>query len=137
MDLVLDVLDLADKLGSVFSALFGLLGVLLTAWGLWEPAKRQGRRARSRLRTRRLGLRRRRAGPDETTLRAGTSTRGGLYIPTRSESVPDSRHLPTGHGGYGSPHQPRFGPVVWWPRRLAVVAAGLVLLALATVTWLL
>lgn len=128
------VLDLADKLGSVVSAVFGDLGLLLTALGLWLPG-RQRRRA----------LRRRNNIDD-------TSTSTGLQIPDRADWVPDSRHLPPHPSGIRLPpggHQPPFGASQprdptgprairwrrWVPRPL--VAAGLALLALAVVTLLL
>lgn len=133
MDLVL---DLADKLGSVVSAIFGGLGLLLTALGLWLPGW-QRRRAQ-----------RRRNNIDDT------STSTGLQIPDRADWVPDSRHLPPHPPGIRLPpggHQPPFGAnqpwdptgpraTRWWrwgsiPRQLVI--GGLVLLALAVVTLLL
>lgn len=123
-------LDVADKLGSVFSALFGLLGVLLTALGLWEPAKHRFRRARTRALNAYEERRERRKRRRGRMPRAGTSTRSGIYIPTRGESVPDSSHLPSRPRRiWVDPHM-RGGPVWHW-RRLVVVVVGLTLLALA------
>ena len=76
------MLDVADKLGSVVSALVGLLGMALTAHGL------------------RLQRRDRAAAPSELPLpnpdAQNSEAQGptGLYIPHRSGWVPDSRHPP-------------------------------------------
>ncbi len=139
MDLVL---DLADKLGSVLSAVFGGLGLVLTALGLWLPGW-QFRRSLRRL-----------DDTDDDDIDDASTPPTGLQIPDRAEWVPDSHHLPSHPPGIRLPqggNQPRFDPNQprdstawrgsqqpqqrgWAPSRRLLLPAGLALLALAVLT---
>ncbi|MEV0057666.1 hypothetical protein AB0H34_45155 [Saccharopolyspora shandongensis] len=117
------MLEIADKLGSVLSALIGVVGLVLTVYGL-----RLQRRAT------------RPTAPPPPPAPTG-STR--LEVPDRSSWVPPSEYLPPGYSpnqGYGGPPMQRPQPPRSAPRR-TVLVIGLVLLAVAValgvVTWLL
>ncbi|TDD49637.1 hypothetical protein [Saccharopolyspora elongata] len=119
------MLEIADKLGSVLSALIGLLGLGLTVYG--------------------LRLQRRATRPTAPPPPPAPTDPTRLEVPARSAWVPSSEYLPSGQfsgmdQGFGYPpmRQTRVpGPT---PSR-TVLVIGLVLLAVAIVlglaTWLL
>ncbi|MGW1677949.1 hypothetical protein [Saccharopolyspora sp. NPDC002376] len=115
------MLEIADKLGSVLSALIGLIGLVLTVYGL-----RLQRRA-----TRAAQL-----PPMPTGLAESDQAR--LGVPERADWVPPSKYLPPG-GWSGEQMMRREPPSPASPRRMVLVT-GLVLLAvsvvLGVVTWL-
>ncbi|MBB5153134.1 hypothetical protein [Saccharopolyspora phatthalungensis] len=120
------MLEIADKLGSVLSALIGLVGLVLTGYGLWLQ---------------------RRTTPTPPVLQPPPADppepEPRLEVPDRSDWVPPSTHLPPGSQGYGGPPpmpHPRVEAPTPAPRRTALVV-GLVLLGVAAVlgvvTWIL
>ncbi|WP_433871254.1 hypothetical protein [Saccharopolyspora sp. CA-218241] len=109
------MLDVLDKLGSVFSAAFALAGLVLTGYGL----RRDRRRAAPQ------------APPVPPPPVEGSGP--GLVVPDRTEWVPDPSHLPEPsgphHGGYGTPTPlpatpGRRGPL---PLGVALLVVGIVL----------
>ncbi|MEV6227164.1 hypothetical protein AB0L88_04640 [Saccharopolyspora shandongensis] len=120
------MLEIADKLGSVLSALIALVGLALTVYGL-----RLQRRAT------------RPTAPPPPPAPTGPTR---LEVPDRSAWVPSSEYLPPGQStgmdqgvGYPPMQQP-YVPGQAAPRR-TVLVIGLVLLAVAivlgVVTWIL
>lgn len=126
------MLDVADKLGSVLSALVGLLGVALTAYGL------------------RLQHRDRAVSPPEPPPASQDSAEDsppGLHIPSPGERVPDSRYLPSPPRSPSAPQTPSGaqpgqvcggageplpdGPASWWRRSVPVLVLGLALVGVA------
>ncbi|MEV0086696.1 hypothetical protein [Saccharopolyspora sp. NPDC050642] len=123
------MLEIADKLGSVLSALIGVVGLVLTVYGL-----RLQRRAS------------RPTAPPPIANAPLPSDPTRLEIPDRSAWVPSSEYLPPGQStgmdqGFGyPPMQQPYAPGQAAPRR-TVLVIGLVLLAIAialgVATWLL
>jgi hypothetical protein len=95
------VLDVADKLGSVLSSLVGLLGVVLTAYGLWLQRRRSAVDMRPIVQVL--------PPPPPVVDDEPTVPLPRLHIPRSSEWVPDSRHLPPGKPRYPSEPQPGYG----------------------------
>ncbi|GAA0524193.1 hypothetical protein GCM10011581_44880 [Saccharopolyspora subtropica] len=129
------MLEIADKLGSVASALIGLVGLVLTGYGLWLQ-----RRASSAPPPP--------PPPPPLPLPPPAPERPRLEIPDRADWVPSPDHLPAGdYGGpppfWTSPDQPGSPPppmaLPVRARRRGVLVTGLVLLGVAAVlgvlTW--
>ncbi|WP_190818021.1 hypothetical protein [Saccharopolyspora pogona] len=108
------VLEIADKLGSVLSALIGLVGLVLTVYGL-----RLQRRA-----TRAASL-----PPMPTAL--AESDQAQLEVPERTDWVPPSKYLPP--AGWSGEQMMRGEPPSSASPRRMVLVTGLVLLAVAVV----
>ncbi|WP_101376452.1 hypothetical protein [Saccharopolyspora spinosa] len=131
------VLEIADKLGSVLSALIGLVGLILTVYGL-RLQRRAASPAPPPTPT---------APPPQAPAVPPQPEPTWLEVPDRADWVPSPEHLPP--GSYGGPAQGwgeswlKQGPEIRAtaaPRR-TVLVLGVVLLAvavvLAAVTWLL
>ncbi|MGW5648228.1 hypothetical protein ACWEV3_02570 [Saccharopolyspora sp. NPDC003752] len=130
------MLEIADKLGSVLSALIGVVGLALTVHGLRLQRRATRPTAPPPIANAPLP-------PDPTGPPPTGPTR--LEVPDRSAWVPPSEHLPPGSSwpapGFGhppqmqQPHLPRQAA----PRR-TVLVTGLVLLAVAialgVATWI-
>ncbi|MEV0701511.1 hypothetical protein AB0I53_26870 [Saccharopolyspora sp. NPDC050389] len=131
------MLEIADKLGSVLSALIGLIGLGLTVYG-FRLQRRATRPAAS------PPIANAPLPSDPTGLPQSGPVR--LEVPDRSAWVPSSEYLPPGQStgtdqGFGyPPMQQPYVPGQAAPRR-TVLVIGLVLLAVAIVlgvaTWIL
>ncbi|MDA3645663.1 hypothetical protein LZ318_28450 [Saccharopolyspora indica] len=117
------MLDVLDKLGSVSSAVIGLIGLALTVFALWRARKASGA-ADS-------------APPIENAQKESDETSPRLIVPPRSKWVPSSDNLPereTRNDSYGdSSVQIGQGFKPSTPRWLLVASLGVILIATAVV----
>ncbi|MEU6261938.1 hypothetical protein [Saccharopolyspora shandongensis] len=122
------MLEIADKLGSVLSALIALVGLVLTVYGL---------------RLQRRATRPTAPPPPSAPTGPPQPDPARLEIPDRSAWVPSPEYLPPGSANQGFGHPPMQRPHAPAPTALrrTVLVIGLVLLAVAialgVATWLL